>query len=460
MSEERYQQAVQILSEALKFGIHPSLDGIREMMAKMGNPHTQYRCIQIAGTNGKTSTTRQITAMLHAHGLKCGLYTSPHLVEYPERVEINGKVSSHDLFADAIIYAKQVADELECEQGMTITEFELITAGAFWMFAQEHVDVAVLECGMGGRWDSTSIITPEVAVVTGIGFDHIGILGNTQEEIAAEKAAIIKAGCKSVLGPGTQNTLPVFLQQVREVGSKPWLVRGVSDVAATACNASNLQIDETPISGFVAYEAGYGNSEETIAVNIQGVYANYDGITMQAPLYQAQNISTAVAAAELFLEHAMDAQKVRDVIGKFAIPGRFETLCENPLLIIDAAHNPQSALNLATAIANKFPQGDFQLLLAVLADKDAHGIIEALAGLTPDIAVTQTSSDRALSRFELADMVEQMTGTRPEIFDTPAAALDELLDRQVNTIASGSITLAGEVKAAWINKATPVKSYL
>ena len=459
--EERYAQAVQILSEALTFGIHPSLDGIRAMMELMGNPHAKYPAIQVAGTNGKTSTVRQIAAMLRAHGYRTGLYTSPHLVEYPERMEIDGEVASHELFANGIIAAKQAADQLT---DMTITEFELLTAAAFWMFAEAGIDVAVLECGMGGRWDSTSICDSEVAVVTGIGLDHLGILGNTVEEIAAEKAAIIHGG-KSVLGPGTQSTLRVFLDRCEETGATPWLVRdevtagemadeelgdweGVDDGPNEAIPQPTV-LDGTPIAGFLRYRGGYAADPNVIDVDVRGIYGIYDDICMEAPLYQAQNISTAIAATELYVGHELDVDKVREALGSYHVPGRFETLEENPLLIIDAAHNPQSALNLATAIAKKFPKGDFLLLLAVLADKDAEGIIEALAGLTPDIAVTQTSSHRALSRFDLADKVERLTGTRPEIFETPAIALEELLQRGGNIIASGSITLAGEVKGAW-----------
>ncbi len=440
MPEQRYNQALQIIDEALIFGVNPSLDGISKMMQKMGNPHLKYPSIQIAGTNGKTSTVRQTAALLRGAGYKTGLYTSPHLVEYPERIEIDGKICDKSLFADAVLEAKRVADEL---QDMVITEFELLTAAAFWAFAKAGIDVAVLECGMGGRWDATSIVNSDVAVVTGIGLDHLGVLGNTQEEIACEKAAIIHESCKAVLGPGTQSTLHVFQERANEVGARPWLVKSKADAASTKFDGA---------SGFVTYACKYGDEPGTICVDVTGIYATYDQIIMHAPLYQAQNIATAIAATELYVGHALDVDNVRLIMKSFAIPGRFETLCKNPYLIIDAAHNPQSALNLATAVARKFPQGDFQLLLAVLADKDAHGIIEALAGLTPDIAVTQTSSLRALTCFELADMVEEMTGTRPEIFENPKLALDELMLRQVNTIASGSITLAGEIKGAWLER--------
>ncbi len=436
--EKSYESALAILDEALTFGIHPSLDGIACLMERMGEPCKDYHCLHVAGTNGKTSTVRLCAAILVAHGLKTGLYTSPHLVEYPERIEIDGKVIDHDLFAQAVLLAKGAADSLE---DIEITEFELITAAAFWAFSAQKVDVAVLECGMGGRWDSTNIVDSDVAVITGIGLDHLGILGNTVEEIAAEKAAIIKEGnTRVVLGPGTAATIDVFMNRCQELGLKPWLVR------------SESAIDAENAAGQAIYKAGYTDEPGEIFVDIIGVYGVYSGIKMHSALYQAQNIATAIVSCELYLGHALDLEATRKAIENFAVPGRFETLSKDPLLIVDAAHNPQSAINLATACAKRFPQGGFQLLLAVLSDKDARGIIEALAGLTPDIAVTQTSSPRAIEYKQLAEMVEEMTGTAPEIFENPEVALEELLSRGVPVVASGSITLAGEVKGIWRGK--------
>ena len=190
-----YTEAVSVLTHALKFGINPSLDPIKNMCAAMGDPHKRYKCVQVAGTNGKSSTTRITAALLHAAGYKVGLYTSPHLVKYPERIEINGEVVDDRLFARAISAAVDAAEAIEYEA----TEFELLTAAAFWLFAEEEVDWAVLECGLGGRWDATSIVSPQVAVITGIGLEHTDVLGDTVEKIAAEKGAIIKEGSTAVL---------------------------------------------------------------------------------------------------------------------------------------------------------------------------------------------------------------------------------------------------------------------
>ena len=174
-----YDDAVATLEDALKFGMDPSLEPIRAMCAAMGDPQKRYRCVQVAGTNGKSSTTRMIAALLHAQGLRVGLYVSPHLIKYPERIEIDGRVVSDEDFARGI----EVALDAAARAGVQATEFELLTAAALWLFAREDVDWAVLECGLGGRWDATSVVDPQVAVITGVALEHTAILGDTIEKI-------------------------------------------------------------------------------------------------------------------------------------------------------------------------------------------------------------------------------------------------------------------------------------
>lgn len=207
-----YDDAVATLEGALKFGMNPSLEPIRAMCAAMGNPQKRYRCVQVAGTNGKSSTTRMIAALLHAQGLRVGLYVSPHLVKYPERIEIDGRVVNDESFARGIEAALDAAARAHVEA----TEFELLTAAALWLFAQEGADWAVLECGLGGRWDATSVVDPQVAVITGVALEHTAILGDTVEKIAAEKAPIIKPGCKAVFAHDLA-ARDVFEQQAQQV---------------------------------------------------------------------------------------------------------------------------------------------------------------------------------------------------------------------------------------------------
>ena len=272
-----YDDAVATLEGALKFGMNPSLEPIRAMCAAMGNPQKRYRCVQVAGTNGKSSTTRMIAALLHAQGLRVGLYVSPHLVKYPERIEIDGRVVNDESFARGIEAALDAAARAHVEA----TEFELLTAAALWLFAQEGADWAVLECGLGGRWDATSVVDPQVAVITGVALEHTAILGDTVEKIAAEKAAIIKPGCKAIFAHDL-TAREVFEQQAQQV-----------------C-------------------APYENA------NLEAI-TPFEGELASLPAYQRSNLATALAAVTAALGHAPSPENVRMALSGLIIPGRFET---------------------------------------------------------------------------------------------------------------------------------------
>ena len=451
-----YERACATLHEALRFGMDPSLEPITRMCAAMGDPQKSYACLQVAGTNGKTSTAHMTAALVQACADACcgegdaassgapspgvgtiletpakvGLYTSPGLTCYNERMKIfegrDGHVRaiSDTAFAEAIDAA--VAAGKSCD--VAPTEFELLTAAALWWFAEEGTDAVVLECGLGGRWDATSVVDPAVAVLTGVGLDHTRVLGDTVEQIAAEKAAIIKAGSVAVLADGIA-CHELFEARAREVGAP------VMD----ACPAD------------------------------LGLFADPDAVS-SFPSYQRPNIATALKAAQAFFGVSVAAlPQASRALCSLSIPGRFECLREDPLFIIDAAHNPQSAAVLAKELAARFkmpaaPRGAafdgvavhgesahapvkppiWTLLLGILADKDAAGIVHELAPLFTDIVVTRSSSPRALDPHELAAIVAAETGRMPTEVPDIATALSMLADTPV--LATGSITVAGEVK--------------
>ena len=411
-----YQEALALLEYSSKFGIAPTLEGATILTRWIGDPQLSYPCVQIAGTNGKSSTSRFIAAFLHSQKKKVGLYTSPELVEHPERMEIDNTVVSRERFALAVFKAHEAAlKAIAAGEILSATQFELFTAAALWLFAEEKVDFAVLEAGLGGRWDATSVATPKVAVITGVGLDHTELLGDTVEKIAVEKAAIIKSGCIPILGPGTAETRSAFLERCEEVGVTPIIV----------------EPDD--------YLDGYGLS-----------FSRY-------PSYQKQNIACALAATQAALGQPLDFSAIQHVLDTLTIPGRFELLRQQPPLLIDASHNPQSAQVLAQVLRENqgFDEisgrirGFDTLLLGVLVEKDAEGIISILTPLFENLVVTQSHSPRAISAEALADRVRQTTGRKPEVFPTVAAALGELTRREAAVVATGSITLAGDVKRVW-----------
>lgn len=411
-----YDEAVCVLGNALTFGINPSLDPIRKMCEAMGNPEQAYQCVQVAGTNGKTSTTRMIAALLHAQGLHVGLYVSPHLVKYPERMEIDGEIVGDQAFAESITAAVQAAEDAKIEA----TEFELLTSAALWLFAREKVDWVVLECGMGGRWDATSVVVPKVAVITGVALEHTEILGDTIEKIAGEKAAIIKPGSNAVF-------------------------------------AHDLK-------------AGAVFEQQAAAVDAPFVYANpfiineFTDSLDHLPGYQRSNAATALTAATIALGHPIARSIGCEAFGGLVIPGRFERLSTDPLVLIDAAHNPQSAQTLAKELSRRFIVATLPaslakankvagkvevptLLLGVLADKDVRGVVGALCPLFFRVVVTASSSPRSISAGRLAAIVEEETGRKPEIIPTIRDAASAL--KGESFIATGSITVAGELKGVW-----------
>ena len=411
-----YDEAVATLEGALKFGMNPSLEPIRAMCAAMGEPQKRYRCIQVAGTNGKSSTTRMIAALMRAQGLHVGLYVSPHLVKYPERIEIDGRVVSDESFARGIEAALDAAARAHVEA----TEFELLTAAALWLFAQEGADWVVLECGLGGRWDATSVVNPQVAVITGVALEHTAILGDTIEKIAGEKAAIIKPGSHAIFAHDLA-AREVFERQAQQV------------------------------------RASYENANPEVVIPFEDELASL-------PTYQCSNFATALAAVTAVLGHAPSPESVRMALSRLVIPGRFEILRHDPLVIIDAAHNPQSAHALAgelqrlfecargfDSLTHSYSIGPapprLTLLLGVLDDKDARGIIRELCPLFSRIVVTASSSPRSVPAAKLAMLVEEECGVRPEIA-TSISEARELL-RHEPVIATGSITVAGEVKDIW-----------
>jgi dihydrofolate synthase/folylpolyglutamate synthase len=429
-----YAETLAELGRALQFGIRPSLDGIRALTDQMGRPQDALRCIQVTGTNGKTSVTRTCAALLRAHGHRVLAYTSPHLESYTERMEIDGIPVAEADFAAAVTAALAA----ENAAGGELTEFELLTGAALWLARENACEWAVLEVGMGGRWDATSVVDPAVAVITGVGLDHTERLGDTVEAIAFDKAHIIKAGSVAVLGPGTQAVRDAFVDRALGVGAHVVEVRRHDP--ADGLPAATFRLERAP-------DRPGGRT----TLSVRAVLGSYGDLDVHAPSYQAQNVATAVIAAEAALAHPLDPRVTRAALETLTFPGRFELVRNEPPVVLDGAHNPQAAGVLAEAIEEAWASsaGRPLALVGVLADKDARGIVRALAPHVAGFVCTSPDSPRALPAESLAGIAEVVTGRSCPIARIADLGPDRL---PVGTggaglVVTGSLYTVGQVRS-------------
>ena len=458
--EERlgFTAAIEAVKAALCFGIDLTLETTQAILAELGHPEASFAAVQVAGTNGKTSTSRYTAALLRGEGVRCGLYTSPHLVSYVERVEVDGRPVSEEAFAEGISYALAAWARVQAENAdmarLGCTEFELLTAAAMVMFARAGVEAAVLEVGLGGRWDATTAVPTVACAVTGIGLDHTKILGDTLEAIAGEKAAIIRPGNPCVLGTNAvrpQGVLDVMLAQCDGAGVTPTAVverDGASDVPEAALALPRASFAVTHVPRGLGDELHADVSVHVTCAGGEVVRADYPDVAWVAPRYQAQNAACALALATAVLARPLDVRAARASIAACRVPGRFEVVREDPLVLIDACHNPQSCEAFAAAVRDAEPDVDGRppVMLAALADKDHAGIASIVAPLFGDIVVTQSSSPRALPADDLAAEVRAACGPRARVRVTHSVAEALALLEAGPFVCCGTITLIGELK--------------
>ena len=415
--------------------IAPTLDRISALVDILGSPQLSYPTIHVGGTNGKTTTSRMIDSLLFEMGLRTGRFTSPHLESYLERISINGQpIDAKELifsFNDISPYL----DLMDSKFDNPISFFEAITALAFAAFAEHPIDVGVIEVGMGGQWDATNVVDADVSVITPIGLDHMEYLGSTITEIAATKAGIIKEQGFIVLAQQTPEAAVELLRRAAEVGA---------DVAREGLEYS---IDSRAIA--------VGGQ----LISITGLRGHYDDIFL--PLHgkhQASNAAAALIAVEAFFgEQDLDIDAVRAGFANVTSPGRCEVIHRDPTIILDAAHNPHGAKAIAETIQSEFTFDEVIGIVAVMADKDALGILQALEPAMNQIIVTANSSERSMSIAELSKLATQVFGAdRVFAEETLKAAIDRaakdalrpLSDESLAIIITGSVVTVGEARTA------------
>ena len=441
MSSETPQEAFARVERALDeripgrdevLAMRPDVSRITALVDLLGQPQKSYPAIHLTGTNGKTSTTRMVDALLRAFGLRPGRYTSPHLATVRERIAIDGVPLDEEAFARAYDDIAPYLALVDERSPLRVTYFETLTAMAYAAFADAPVDVAVVEVGMGGQWDATNVIEAGTCVVTPVSLDHPE-LGSTVTQVATEKAGIVHAGARVISGIQELAVAEVLLERAATVGA---------EIAAEGVHFGVAE-RRVALGGQVVTFQGLGGVYEEVFLPLHGAY-------------QASNAACALAAVESFLgggTRALDVEAVRTGFAVSESPGRLEVVRRSPTVLLDGAHNPGGVRALVGALEEAFAFERLVGVVAILSDKDAHAMLAMLEPVLSDIVVTTNHSPRALSPDALAAVAVDVFGPDrvavepllPNAIDAAVALADEAGEGS-GVLVTGSLYTVGEAR--------------
>ena len=497
-----YQDALRWIHSSMRFGSKLGLERISSLLELLGNPQNNTKFIHVAGTNGKGSVTSIAASILKEAGFRTGMYISPYLEDYRERIMLNGRKIPKDKIVGLVGQVRHAVEQLIKEGFEHPTEFEINTALAFLYFAQEDCDYVALEVGMGGRFDATNVVTPVVSVITTIDFDHMDRLGNRLSEIAFEKAGIIKPGVPVVTGAVEEEALDVIRRRASECGSSLTVVGNAPQLTGklpgTGCpdnGCNSTLVDGLPVAGVTWKEAPRrqldtsGTQRDLAILDVQVVSISGPGFeyrNLHLPLlgkHQQLNAALAVAALKVAqVKHAnrphvsrmqcanqphssssssssvldsiaLDEQAIRTGIAKAVWPGRLEVMHKDPVIILDGAHNPQGARVLAEFI-KELSDRKIVCVYGILSDKCYKESTSLIAPLCDEMIVTRPQTPRALGPELLAGEVAKHT-EKVFVEDDCGKALELALTRVSSrdvVLCCGSLYLVGPVRTYIRNK--------
>ena len=430
------------IHEFNKFGMVLGLSRMEELLRRLGDPQDTLNVIHVAGTNGKGSVSKYLEEGLAACGYKMGLYTSPYIEKFNERIRFDGADISDE---DLEYYGQKVVDAAEAmvaDGKDSPTEFEVVTAIAFLYFAGKKADITILEVGLGGIGDSTNVVKhPLASVITSISYDHMAQLGNTLAEIAVNKAGIIKTGCPVISNVPERDAAKIIARKAYAMGSRLFDVSGIRAAVS----------EQTPFSQTVSMEL-YEKSYSDVEISMVGKH-------------QAENLKTALATLEILRKSGavkLDREALYAGLKRARQPGRFEVIGggpeagdeSKPLVIIDGAHNEAGAQALQETMAQYFAGKKILLVAGILADKQIDSIVKFLTKITDQIIVTEPDNPRKLAASELAKHMADAGVTAEVIADAEAARhhAKELADGYDVILFAGSLYLIGDVRRLWRNE--------
>jgi dihydrofolate synthase / folylpolyglutamate synthase len=437
-----YQQTIDYLYQHLPMfsrigaaAYKKDLHNTIELCTALGEPQNKFKSIHIAGTNGKGSTSHMLAAMLQQAGYKTGLYTSPHLKDFRERIKINGEWIAEDFVINFVERTKALSENIQP------SFFELTVAMAFDYFAQQKVDVAVIETGLGGRLDSTNIITPLLSIITNIGYDHMNILGNTLPEIAAEKAGIIKPGIPVVIGEYLPETQPVFINKAAECNAPVYFASDKFAASNIVSSVQALHCDVTDIAQKIT---------ENFTLDLNG-------------LYQTKNLCTVLCAEGILAQYGFT---IKNESEKFALAntkkltglhGRWDVIAENPTIVLDVAHNEdgiKQVLNQVSEYRIKNKEGRIQIhfVIGMVKDKEVSKVLSLLP-TDANYYFTNAHIPRAMDAVELKEKAAafDLKGAHFDNVNQAIAAAKEKAAATDLIIVCGSVFLVGEVELELIH---------
>lgn len=433
-----YKETMNYIMSTGKFGSNLGLERTEKILELLGNPHKKIKCVHIAGTNGKGSATAMITNILIKAGYKVGMYTSPYLEEFEERIQINREnISQNDLSVVVTKVAQAVEKVLELGYDNP-TEFEIITCATYLYFYEKNIDYAVIEVGLGGRLDSTNVITPLVSVITSISYDHMKILGDTLEKIALEKAGIIKEKVPVILYPQEDEVLKVFEKVCEQKGS-PLIKVPYNTANLLETNVNNKQKISilTPKGDYIIELALLGKHQLLNCAT---------AIFTIEELVKIQNMNNTEGSSNNYAQ--INKKHILDGLKDVKWPGRMEVMNEKPLVVIDGAHNIDGVTKLRESVETYFKYKDLVLILGILGDKEVEKMVKTIVPLAKKVIIAAPHSERAENPVVLKHIVEKYNNSCEIIEDYEEAYKTGLKLCEANDmlLICGSLYMIGDMR--------------
>ncbi|MFR0018336.1 MAG: bifunctional folylpolyglutamate synthase/dihydrofolate synthase [Paraclostridium sp.] len=429
-----YNEALQFIHESHKFGMRLGLDNIKKLLELLGNPQNNLKIIHVAGTNGKGSTCSFISSILKESGYKVGLYTSPFLETFTERIRVNGENIREEEVGKIVSLIKEKIEIMVSEGYSYPTEFEIVTAMAFYYYNQEKVDFVALEVGLGGRYDATNVIDkPVVSAITSISLDHTGILGDTLGKIAFEKGGIIKEDCPTIVYPQQEEASEVIKNICAEKKSK-----------YIECDFKNIEIKSSNINSQI-YSCNINGKElRDLEIKLIGDHQIKNSIVALNVIEYLNDIKITNISEE----------NIRKGLLETKWPGRIEKISENPMFIIDGAHNEEGAKSLTNSIDKYFENKNKILIIGMLEDKDIESVLDLLIPKFNNVITTTPDNPRAIDANKLKEKIERYNievTCKPNIKEAVDYAL-EISNKDDVIISAGSLYMIGNVRTIIVNK--------